>query len=80
MLGITVNVDPKDFSVGIEDFNKMDFDMRLGGSGGDYDPDDGLVDWMQTSSKFNGRTATRQNTRSASAARPRPTQSSTSSR
>ena len=25
------------------------------GSGGDYDPDDGIVDWMQTSSKFNGR-------------------------
>jgi len=24
------------------------------GSGGDYDPDDGLVDWMQTTSKFNG--------------------------
>jgi peptide/nickel transport system substrate-binding protein len=29
--------------------------MRLGGSGGDYDPDDGIVDWMQTKSKFNGR-------------------------
>lgn len=55
VLGITVEVDPKDFSVGIEEFNKMDFDLRLGGSGGDYDPDDGLVDWMQTSSKFNGR-------------------------
>lgn len=54
VLGITVQVDPKDFSVGIEEFNKMDFDLRLGGSGGDYDPDDGLVDWMQTSSKFNG--------------------------
>ncbi len=55
VLGITVIVDPKDFSVGIEQFNKMDFDMRLGGSGGDYDPDDGIVDWMQTKSKFNGR-------------------------
>ncbi|MDC0329148.1 hypothetical protein OAN17_00565, partial [bacterium] len=55
VLGITVIVDPKDFSVGIEQFNKMDFDMRLGGSGGDYDPDDGVVDWMQTKSKFNGR-------------------------
>lgn len=54
VLGITVTVDAKDFSVGIEEFNKMDFDLRLGGSGGDYDPDDGLVDWMQTSSKFNG--------------------------
>lgn len=54
VLGITVLVDPKDFSIGIEEFNKMDYDLRLGGSGGDYDPDDGLVDWMQTSSKFNG--------------------------
>jgi ABC-type transport system substrate-binding protein len=54
VLGITVLVDPKDFSIGIEEFNKMDIDLRLGGSGGDYDPDDGLVDWMQTSSKFNG--------------------------
>ena len=55
-LGITVEVDPKEFSVGIEEFNSMDFDLRLGGSGGDYDPDDGLVDWMQTASKFNGPT------------------------
>lgn len=54
VLGISVIVDPKDFSIGIEEFNKMDIDLRLGGSGGDYDPDDGLVDWMQTSSKFNG--------------------------
>ena len=54
VLGITVEVDPQEFSVGIEQFNKMDFDLRLGGSGGDYDPDDGLVDWMQTNSKFNG--------------------------
>ena len=46
----------KEFSVQIENFNKMDFDMRLGGSGGDYDPDDGLVDWMITDSKFNGPT------------------------
>ena len=53
-LGINVTVDPKEFSVGIEEFNNMDFDLRLGGSGGDYDPDDALVDWMQTSSKFNG--------------------------
>ncbi|MDA0361485.1 MAG: ABC transporter substrate-binding protein [Proteobacteria bacterium] len=54
VLGITVEVDAKDFSVGIEEFNKMDFDLRLGGSGGDYDPDDGIIDWMQTNSKFNG--------------------------
>ncbi|MAC80632.1 MAG: hypothetical protein CML66_21495 [Rhodobacteraceae bacterium] len=56
VLGITVNVTPKEFSVGIEDFNNMEFDMRLGGSGGDYDPDDAIVDWMITDSKFNGRT------------------------
>lgn len=56
VLGIKVTVVTKEFSVQIEDFNKMDFDMRLGGSGGDYDPDDGLVDWMITDSKFNGPT------------------------
>ncbi len=56
VLGISVEVDPKEFSVGIEEFQNMDFDLRLGGSGGDYDPDDGLVDWMQTASKFNGPT------------------------
>jgi ABC-type transport system substrate-binding protein len=56
VLGIKVNVVQKEFSVQIEDFNRMDFDMRLGGSGGDYDPDDGVVDWMRTDSKFNGRT------------------------
>jgi len=56
VLGIKVNVATKEFSVQIEDFNKMDYDMRLGGSGGDYDPDDGLVDWMITDSKFNGPT------------------------
>ncbi|MEO0820779.1 MAG: ABC transporter substrate-binding protein, partial [Pseudomonadota bacterium] len=56
VLGIKVNVSTKEFSVQIEDFNRMEFDMRLGGSGGDYDPDDGIVDWMSTTSKFNGRT------------------------
>lgn len=56
VLGISVKVVTKEFSVMIEDFNKMDFDMRLGGSGGDYDPDDGLVDWMVSNSKFNGPT------------------------
>lgn len=56
VLGIKVKVATKEFSVGIEDFNRMEFDMRLGGSGGDYDPDDGVVDWMKTTSKFNGRT------------------------
>ncbi|MEO0427381.1 MAG: ABC transporter substrate-binding protein [Pseudomonadota bacterium] len=55
-LGITVNVATQEFSVMIENFLAMEFDMRLGGSGGDYDPDDGIVDWMMSGSKFNGRT------------------------
>ncbi len=54
-LGITLEPDTRDFPVLIEAFDKMDFDLVRLGSGGDYDPDDGLVDWMQTSSKFNGR-------------------------
>ncbi|MGI9422842.1 MAG: ABC transporter substrate-binding protein, partial [Hyphomicrobiaceae bacterium] len=56
VLGIKVKVVTKEFSVQIEDFNRMEFDLRLGGSGGDYDPDDGIIDWMSTTSKFNGRT------------------------
>ncbi len=56
VLGITIKVVPKEFSVGIQDFNNCEYDMRLGGSGGDYDPDDGVVDWMKTTSKFNGST------------------------
>jgi ABC-type transport system substrate-binding protein len=32
----------------------MDFDLILQNSGGDFDPDDGLVDFMTTNSKFNG--------------------------
>jgi peptide/nickel transport system substrate-binding protein len=54
-LGIVVEPDTKDFPVLIDEFDKMNFDLCRLGSGGDYDPDDALVDWMQTSSKFNGR-------------------------
>ena len=54
-LNITVKPAVKDWPVLLEHFQKMDFDMLRVGSGGDYDPDDGIVDWMQTSSKFNGR-------------------------
>jgi ABC-type transport system substrate-binding protein len=54
-LGIDVEIQTKDFPVLIEDFDKMDWDLVRLGSGGDYDPDDALVDWMQTTSKFNGR-------------------------
>jgi peptide/nickel transport system substrate-binding protein len=53
-LNIDVELDIKDWTVLIELFDTMDFDMVRIGSGGDYDPDDGLVDWMQTDSKFNG--------------------------
>jgi peptide/nickel transport system substrate-binding protein len=54
-LGIELELDTKDFPVLIDEFERMNWDMVRLGSGGDYDPDDGLVDWMQTSSKFNGR-------------------------
>ncbi len=54
-LNINVELDTKDFPVLIDEFETMNYDMTRLGSGGDYDPDDGVVDWMQTSSKFNGR-------------------------
>jgi ABC-type transport system substrate-binding protein len=53
-LNITVELDTKDANVAWEDFLKMDYDLTLTGSGGDFDPDDAIVDWMQTESKFNG--------------------------
>ncbi|HJT11831.1 MAG TPA: ABC transporter substrate-binding protein [Dongiaceae bacterium] len=54
-LNIDVEIETKDFPVLIEDFDTMNWDLVRLGSGGDYDPDDALVDWMQTTSKFNGR-------------------------
>ncbi len=53
-LNINVEIEIRDFPVLIDEFDRMDFDLLRIGSGGDYDPDDGLVDWMQTTSKFNG--------------------------
>lgn len=53
-LNIKVELDTKDSNVAWEDFLKMNFDMTLTGSGGDFDPDDAIVDWMQGESKFNG--------------------------
>ena len=53
-LGINVELDIQDFSVLIQHFDANDYDILRVGSGGDYDPDDGLVDWMMTTSKFNG--------------------------
>ena len=54
VLNIEVALDTKDPNVSWEDFLKMDYDLTLTGSGGDFDPDDAIVDWMQTESKFNG--------------------------
>ncbi|MEM7743968.1 MAG: ABC transporter substrate-binding protein [Pseudomonadota bacterium] len=53
-LGIEVEVESKEPAVLLDEFRAMEFDMQRLGSGGDFDPDDALVDWMQTSSKFNG--------------------------
>ena len=54
-LGISIELDTKDFPVLLDEFQTMNFDMCRLGSGGDFDPDDGVVDWVQTESKFNGR-------------------------
>jgi ABC-type transport system substrate-binding protein len=53
-LNIDLELDIKDFTVLIEDGDAMNYDLMRLGSGGDFDPDDGLVDWMETTSKFNG--------------------------
>jgi ABC-type transport system substrate-binding protein len=54
-LGLTIELDTKDFPVLLDQFQTMQWDLLRVGSGGDFDPDDALVDWMQTDSKFNGR-------------------------
>ncbi|MEM7022042.1 MAG: ABC transporter substrate-binding protein [Pseudomonadota bacterium] len=54
-LGIDFELETKDLPVLLDEFDRMEYDIIRIGSGGDYDPDDGLVDWMQTDSKFNGR-------------------------
>lgn len=53
-LNITLELDIKDFTVLIEDANTMNYDLMRLGSGGDFDPDDAIVDWMRTTSTFNG--------------------------
>jgi ABC-type transport system substrate-binding protein len=55
-LNINIELDLKDFTVLTEDSNAMNYDLLRLGSGGDYDPDDALIDWMITNSKFNGPT------------------------
>ena len=53
-LNIDIELDVKDFTVLIEDNNSMNYDLSRLGSGGDFDPDDALVDWMISTSRFNG--------------------------
>jgi ABC-type transport system substrate-binding protein len=53
-LNIELELDVKDFTVMIEDGDALNYDLMRLGSGGDYDPDDALADWMTTASKFNG--------------------------
>ncbi len=53
-LNIELELETKDGPVVLQDYLQMNFDMALLGSGGDFDPDDAIVDWMQTESKFNG--------------------------
>jgi hypothetical protein len=53
-LNIDVDVATKDSPVLLDEFLAMRWDLIRIGSGGDFDPDDGIVDWMQTASKFNG--------------------------
>lgn len=53
-VGLNVELDIVDFTVLVERNQAMDFEMLQLGSGGDYDPDDGLVDFLMTDSKFNG--------------------------
>jgi ABC-type transport system substrate-binding protein len=53
-LGINVEVESKEPAILLDEFRAMEFDMQRLGSGGDFDPDDAVVDWMHTNSKFNG--------------------------
>jgi ABC-type transport system substrate-binding protein len=53
-LNIDIELDIKDFTVLIEANNAMNYDLCRLGSGGDYDPDDALADWMISTSRFNG--------------------------
>ena len=53
-LGVKIDLDPVDVTVLGERRDRMDFDLLVQNSGGDFDPDDGLVDFMTTDSKFNG--------------------------
>ncbi len=53
-LGITIEPGHQGLPVLVETYDAIDFDLLRIGSGGDYDPDDGLVDYFLTTAKFNG--------------------------
>ena len=52
-LGVEIQLDPVDVTVLGDRRDRLDFDLLVQNSGGDFDPDDGLVDFMTTDSKFN---------------------------
>jgi len=52
-LGIEIKLDPVDVTILGQRRDHLDFDLLVQNSGGDFDPDDGLVDFMTTESKFN---------------------------
>ncbi len=52
-LGVEIRLDPVDNTILGDRRDRMDFDLLVQNSGGDFDPDDGLVDFMTTDSKFN---------------------------
>jgi ABC-type transport system substrate-binding protein len=59
-LGVEIQLDPVDNTVLGERRDRLDFDLLVQNSGGDFDPDDGLVDFMTTESKFNANARDKQ--------------------
>ncbi len=47
-IGVEIQLDPVDNTVLGERRDRLDFDLLVQNSGGDFDPDDGLVDFMTT--------------------------------
>ena len=52
-LGVEIKLDAVDVTILGDRRDRLDFDLLVQNSGGDFDPDDGLVDFMTTNSKFN---------------------------
>jgi ABC-type transport system substrate-binding protein len=59
-IGVEIQLDPVDNTVLGERRDRLDFDLLVQNSGGDFDPDDGLVDFMTTESKFNAHSRDKQ--------------------